>query len=164
MIDAYPEDFPLSGRALTNWLRTSGLGFFLLPGSGADVRRYMSSWGIDISSSTFYKIRNEILSRFEHTTDLRSYDPSSLIPAAWHSDTHGLDLGSKFLYRINVTGFDPITGGATSQWYAVASANQMTSNQASDRLGSLLTGEEEGYRMVAETFIVTEALARPGTW
>jgi hypothetical protein len=157
-------EFPLSGRELNNWLRTAGQGFFLMPGSGADRLAYLASQGIDVPSSTYYRIQAEIQSRFEHTDDLRNYDPTALIPAAWHDQEHGLELSTAFLYRVSVTGVDPTTGLPATGWYAIASDEQMTPNQVTDRLGSLLSGEGEAYKMVAETYTVTEALAQPGLW
>lgn len=119
----------LEGRALNNWLRTGGSSLFRIFETGADALRYLQSQGLEVPSSTFYRIRQEVLDVSNSSTRLVNYDGDSLIPLNWHVKSHGLDLSTDYQYRIQLIGNDADTGLLKEEWMTVVSDRQLTKNE-----------------------------------
>lgn len=157
----FPDEFPLSGQALQNWLRTDGQRIFTDSESGAQGLELLRSLGASIRDSVFYQIRREVLSLGLYTEALQNRPDEQLIPLAWTTDKHGLDISSDFLYRVKASGIDPNTGETIERFFSVASGNQLTPGQVKDIIGSMVIGEEGFYGILVDSFELFEALRRP---
>lgn len=122
----------LTGRALNNWLRTDGAGIFSAFENGAEALEFMRDLGANVATSTFYRIRSEVLNVVASSQPLLDYPSDQLIPLAWHVSDHGLDLSSDYQYRIHLYGSDSTTGLLKDQWMTVASDRQLTIDQVKD--------------------------------
>jgi hypothetical protein len=164
----FPEIFPLFGEELRNWLRTAGQKLFTGDLSGAEALDLLREAGGQIRTADFYAIRREVLYEYNleqyYKQQLAEYDENSLIPAAWHSTTHGLELSTNFLYRVKVTGYDPITGEPVERWLSVGSDDQLTKSQVIDWLGSMLEENKDSCPIDIEDMEIESALARADYW
>jgi hypothetical protein len=116
----------LSGRALNNWLRTSGAALIRSFETGADALRYLTENGVDIARSTFYDIRKQVLDLSSSSLRLANYETERLVPLNWHVKNHGLNLTTDFQYRLHMFGTDPETGLVKDQWVTIVSDRQLT--------------------------------------
>jgi hypothetical protein len=150
--------FPLSGDSLRNWLRTAGSFLFGEFESGSDLLGFLRDNGVVIRRQDFYSIRREVLNTAQEIGDnlpslatLEDTQPDSLIPMGLTITDSGLDLSDAFLYRYHIEAINPDTGEVQDQFIAVASAYQLTFNEARDLIGSYFTGE-----YITEGFEVTD--------
>lgn len=159
-----PDEFPFSGQALQNWLRTSGQQIFTQFETGAEALEYLRSQGAAIRDSTFYDIRREVLGLQLYQEQLGRISEDNLLPAAYHVENHGLNLSEDFLYRVKVDGFDPMTNEPVTKYFAISSDHQMTPGEVVDNLSTMIEGESVFYEVQPEEYTVTSALARPGVF
>jgi hypothetical protein len=163
-----PEIFPLFGEELRNWLMTAGQKLFTGDLSGAEALELLREAGGQIRTADFYAIRREVLYEYNleqyNKQKLAEYDENGLIPAAWHSTTHGLELSTNFLYRVKVTGYDSITGEPVERWFSVGSDDQLTKAQVSGSLSSMLEADKDYYHTDIEDMEIESALARADYW
>lgn len=148
--------FPLSGEGLRNWLRTSGSSLFTEGESGAQTLDFLRLNGVQISNEAFYNIRSDVLLRESEIgglsgtlQDLADVVPDSFIPLGDTIFDSGYQLSTDFLYRYQVTSYNPATDEVQTQYMAVGSDYQLTFNQARDLMGSMFTGEyvEAGFEI-----------------
>lgn len=157
-----PGSFPFSGQALQNWLRTSGQQIFTSFETGAEGLEFLRSQGASIRDSSFYEIRREVLGLQKYQEQLSHIGENNLLPAAYHVSDHGLELSNNFLYRVQVGGFDPVTGEQVDKFFAISSNRQLTPGEVIDNLGAMIEGESVFYEIEAEDYTVISALAKPG--
>jgi hypothetical protein len=155
-----PDNFPLTGQGLKNWLRTDGSDLFRDTTSGAEALDLLRSMGGAIRDSDFYAIRREVLGLGRYTEILSTYDDDKLIPVAYTYQTSGLALSSEFLYRVKAYGTDPQTGNEIEKYFSVSSNNQLTPGQVKDAIGQMVVGEEGFYSINVDRFELYEALKR----
>jgi len=150
----------LSGQAIRNWLRTDGAGIFRAFESGNQALQYIRSHLGAIRTQDFYDIRRQVLSLQTAGDALRGYNTSQLIPRAWHSTDHGLNLSSQFLYRIELFGFDSNTGQIKNQTMSVATDRQLTIDQVQDVARSYIGEGGESGDIVLQNFGDVVAMER----
>jgi len=161
-------EFPISGDPLRRWLRTDFAATLSSGKSGKAILEELRGQGVRIRTSEFYAIRRQVLAERnleqifrEH---IREYDPNGLIPAAWHSTEHGLNLRSQYLYRVRVTGYDNVTNEWVERISSISSNEQMSVSQIKDEMTSHLTLGIDSDPISIESMDMHSALARPGTW
>lgn len=163
------SSFPLSGDALRNWLSTSGSFLFTEGQSGAEVLDFLRLNGVSINDADFYAIRSDVLLRQSEINglsgtlqDLADLVPDSYIPLGDTIFNSGYQLSTDFLYRYEITSYNPATDSVSKSYMAVGSDYQLTFNQARDLMGSLFTGEyiEAGYEVT--DISIDAAFGNPG--
>ena len=160
--------FPIRGEELRNWLRTDFRGIFTSGLSGAESLRALRDFGVEIRTQDFYAIRREVIAQYEREQafqeQIEDYESNALIPAAWHSTTHGLNLRTQFLYRVRVTGFDMLTGEPVERIFSVGSDDQLTVGQVKSTITSELVTDPQHYQTEIEDIDLISCMARPDSW
>jgi hypothetical protein len=159
-----PDNFPVTGQPLRNWLNTAGQGLILSFDKASHALDFIRGAGIAIRTSDFYAIYNSVHQRFNQSATLYDLPGNTLIPIALTDTTHNYNLSTNFLYRFNVIGTDPHTGDPVNRFMAVGSNRQLTSNEAAEALDNLISGEEAHYNIESMSYVLDGALARPGLW
>lgn len=146
------EELPglLRGAELRNWLRTDGARIFTAFDTTSEALTYVREYGIKIRTQDFYDIARQVSSLWESSEKLEDYAGSQTIPLSWHDSEHGLDLSTKFQYRVQLIGADQNTGILKSQWMTVASETRLSQDQVKDVARSYVgeggvSGEIEDY-------------------
>lgn len=158
---ALPGLFPLFGDELRNWLRTSGEQFFTQH-TGAEGLALAREFGMQIRTSDFYDIRREVLDLQLHQEQLSGLSENTLIPIAWTSFDHGLNLSENFQYRFDVTGTTISTGESFERRYAVSSMYQLSPQDAANQLTSMLMNAEDESAMTINSMDLSSSLGNPG--
>jgi len=160
-------EFPISGEPLRRWLRTDFAATLSSGISGKKILEELRGQGVRIRTSDLYAIRRQVLEERnleqifrEH---IEEYDPNGLIPAAWHSTEHGLNLRTEYLYRVRVTGYDMKTGAWVERISSLSSNEQLSVSQIKDEVTSNLTLGIDTDPMYIDNMEMQSALARPGT-
>lgn len=156
--------FPLGGKQLRNWLSSSGQGLFREFDTGASMLDWLRSEGASIRTADFYAIRRTVLEQFANVERFAEYDMQELVPAAWHTDDHGWNLSTDFLYYVRVDGVNPDTLDDVTKYLAVGSNRQLSQSEIYDTLGGMVSGEAEAYGIIAETYTLEKALVMPGVY
>lgn len=161
--------FPLSGDGLRNWLYTAGSSIFTEGESGAQTLDFLRLNGVQISDADFYSIRSDVLLRESEIgglsgtlQDLADVVPDSFIPLGDTIFDSGYQLSTDFLYRYQITSYNPATDEVQTQYMAVSSDYQLTFNQARDLMGSLFTGEYVNAGFEVTDISIDAAFGNPG--
>ena len=160
-------EFPISGEPLRRWLRTDFAATLSSGISGKKILEELRGQGVRIRTSDLYAIRRQVLEERnleqifrEH---IEEYDPNGLIPAAWHSTEHGLNLRTQYLYRVRVTGHRMTTGEWVERISSLSSNEQLSVSQIEDEMTAQLTLGIDTEPMYIDNMYMQSALARPGT-
>lgn len=138
-------NFPLSGDGLDNFLRTSGSFLFTEIPQGDQLLDFLRNNGVQIGTSEFYGIRQDVLYSIDQVQSLREplavladRNPDQLIPLGYTTEPTWKTQSSEFLYRVALNGFDPVTGEQTRDFMIIGSDVQLTFNEVQDLAGSYI--------------------------
>ncbi len=163
MSDLPLEGFPLRGEGLANWLRTAGSKVFSEFGSFAQGLDFLREQGVSIRTQTFGEIGREVLGLVKYQRPLEALRDDSLVPIGYTNYSHHLKLADNFLYRVDITGTDPVTGEAKSRFVSVYSNTQLTKGSVLSQAAALVSGLENTYGIMPEKFQLLQALGRAET-
>lgn len=162
------EPLPLSGAPLRNWLSTNISPDMYASTSGAELLDFLRLNGVSIRTADFYDIRAGVLYNAGQVAGLRrdlsslsALQPDSLIPMGYTIFDHGYDLSDNFLYRVAMTGYDPDTGEQIRSFMSVASYRQLTFQEVSDLVGSLIGPEGTNSTPNIQSWTLDAAFGRP---
>jgi hypothetical protein len=150
----------LKGQALRNWLRTDGAGIFRAFGTGVETLGYIREHFGAIRTQDFYEIRRQVLSVQSDRLEPGDYPGNQLIPKAWHTTDHGLNLSTDYQYRVELFGYDPNTGEIKHQYMTIASDHQLTQDQVTTGARNYIGGGGESGDLIIERFGGIEPLRR----
>lgn len=152
---------PLSGKALRNWLSTSGSGLFTSGLTGSEALSMLRDMGGSIRTADFYDIRRYILARESFSENIRGVEFNQLVPMAQHDSEHGWNLEKPYLYKVKMIGIDPDTYKYKEGFVSVYSSKQMTQNEIISTANFLTVGFEAEYGIIASSYTVVDAKVDP---
>lgn len=118
--------------------------------------------GLKIRTQDFFDIRRDVLGLRKYEEQIKGLNPATRVPRAWINDSHGWDLKSDFLYRVEVTGLDPNTGEQVQGFYSLRSDKEFPVGDIEAGLISKLVGEEDFYDIIVQDARVYQAMSRAG--
>lgn len=159
-----PGDFPLTGEGLRGFLEHSYLPAVVHDNSGASILKAIRAVGGKIRTDDFYVIRRRVLGITVHQEALTANPDDISIPVSYYNDTHEWQLNTKFLYKFDVRGIDPVTGEPVETGFHLGSDRELTKEEAYNQLSSKLMGLSEYYGVSDYEMEMVAALATPGAF
>ena len=151
----------IKGEALEGYLRGSIRLDDWQNLSGREILRQIRAGGGQISNQAFGNKRRQGLGIYKHEERIRSLNPQKPTPRQYVDTNHNLALSSNFQYRFEVTGVDPETGDRLDWNFSLSSNTFISPEAAAAKMADLLAGQEEFYRILADTITHVNTLALP---
>lgn len=151
------DDFlPYNTQVQRNtFVRRLIVGAYRRGDSAASILRAFRAIGGKIANNTFSRLTGEAREIVKHENDLRSLDPSQIVPASYFTTLKSLNVKSRFIYEFDVA---YITKGGTDvfyETYAIGSQDWLSTDQAAVELYDKFSTSD--YIIVGHELIGTKA-------